>query len=349
MLTREVSPKYSMRKYILLITGCTLLGALFYIYIHYSETGAMPPFSTRAKEYMMAILITNVLGVVIFQIDRLMDRFIHWKNNFLVRFISGLGANILFAVGYLATVSKWIIKLNTEEALKLLILFVITIFIYEIFYGLFFSYRYYAVTQAEQLRSERWQLELQFESLKNQISPHYLFNCLNTVSSLLHKDTRIAEEFIRRMADTFRYVLTHQKQKLVTLREEIEFVKSYYFLLQVRYEYHLQMDINVGQHVLDTLIPPMTLQLLVENAVKHNVISKEQPLLVYITALDNTSLQVYNTKTRAVKPTSSFKVGLDNIHRRYGFFTKEKVIVRDEEKFLVQLPILKKNIAPQAA
>ena len=198
-------------------------------------------------------------------------------------------------------------------------------------------------TQAEQLRSDRWQLELQFESLKSQISPHYLFNCLNTVSSLLYKDTRVAEEFIRRMADTFRYVITHQKHRLVTLREELEFVKAYYFLLQVRYEYHLQLEINVPSSILESMIPPMTLQLLVENAVKHNAISKALPLLVYIGARDNTNLLIYNTKTQPLKPVTSFRVGLENIHKRYSFFTKEKLIVRDEAKFSVQLPVLSKH------
>jgi two-component system LytT family sensor kinase len=345
----SVSRSYFMKKYFLLTLGCIALGCLSFMYIHYSMTGAYPSPGARAKDYLIAAVVTIGLGLVIFQADNLLDRLIHWKTNFLLRFISGLAANMLIVIAYQTAVSKWVVVRNAEETLKLIILFVIIVFIYEIFYGLFFSYRYYAVTQAEQLRSERWQLELQFESLKSQISPHYLFNCLNTVSSLLYKDTRVAEEFIRRMADTFRYVLAHQKQKLVTLREEIEFVKSYYFLLQVRYEYHFQLEINLGQNVLDTMIPPMTIQLLVENAVKHNAISKDQPLLVYISAIDNTSLQVYNTKTRAVKPITSFRVGLDNIHKRYSFFTNEKVLVRDDEKFLVQLPVLKKNNSNRAA
>jgi len=93
--------------------------------------------------------------------------------------------------------------------------------------------------------------------------------------------------------------------------------------------------------VMDSFIPPMTLQLLVENAVKHNAISKDEPLLVYISARDNTALTITNTKTRSVKPTTSFKVGLENIHQRYSFFTREKVKVIDEEKFLVQLPVIK--------
>ncbi len=335
----------SLRTYTLLIGGCTILGILFFQYMHYSTMGELPSFSVFGEKYLQAIVITNLLGLSIFQLDRLLDKVIHWKNNFLLRFISGLGAHILLVILCFTLTGNDLLHINGEEILKLIILFTITIFIYEIFYGLFYSYRYYAVTQAEQLRSDRWQLELQFESLKSQISPHYLFNCLNTVSSLLYKDTRVAEEFIRRMADTFRYVLSHQQQRLVSLREELEFVKSYYFLLQVRYEYHLQLEINIPQNILDTAIPPMTLQLLVENAVKHNAISKENPLLVYISAKDNTHIQISNSKTQAVTPVTSFKVGLDNIHKRYGFFTSENVIIRNEERFTVQLPVLK-NLAP---
>ena len=332
-----------MRKYVLLILGCSSLGALFNVFMHYSQLGEFPYLVENVEKFSVAIIGTNILGFVILQLDRLLDRAVHWKNNFLLRFISGLAANIFFVIIFVTLAGKYWFIISFEEALKLTILFIISVFIYEIFYGLFYSYRYYSVTQAEQLRSDRWQLELQFESLKSQISPHYLFNCLNTVSSLLYKDTHVAEEFIRRMADTFRYVLSHQTQKLVTLRDELEFVKSYYFLLQVRFEYHLKLEINVPLNILDSMIPPMTLQLLVENAVKHNAIGKDQPLLVYISAKDNTHLLVYNTKTTMIKPLSSFRVGLENIHKRYSFFTGEKVIVRDEEKFFVQLPILKKS------
>lgn len=332
-----------MRKYLLLAAGCTGLGMLLFIFIHYSENGSLAPPHLWRK-YLLLIALTNVLGFVIFQIDRLLDKFIHWKSQFLLRFISGLVGNVLTALFFISLLGRYLFGLSSEGILKFNVAFTIIVFIYEVFYGLFYSYYHYAVTQAEQLKSERWQLELQFESLKNQISPHYLFNCLNTVSSLLFKDTRVAEEFIRRMADTFRYVLSHQKQKLVLLREELEFVKSYYFLLQVRYEYHLKLEINIPQNILDSSIPPMTLQLLVENAVKHNKISKENPLHVYIGAQDNQRIVISNTKTSGVQAVTSFRVGLENIHKRYSFFTNEKVVVHDEEKFLVILPVLKKAL-----
>ncbi len=330
----------TLRKYLLLFIVGGTVGLLFYMFISFGQRGIIPG-KGAAIEYLAAAVSTIIFGWIALTLDGLLDRAIHWESNFLLRFISGLTANMLMASLYFTLVGRYLFTAETAVIVKLNILFTIAVFIYEIFYGLFYSYRFYAVTQAEQLQSDRWQLELQFESLKSQISPHYLFNCLNTVSSLLYKDSRTAEEFVRRMAETFRYVLGNQKHRLVRLREELEFVKSYYFLLQVRYAYHLQMEINIPSSLMDTWIPPMTLQLLVENAVKHNAVSPEQPLLVYLGAKDNTHLIVYNTKTQTLRPTSSFRVGLDNIHKRYRFFTTEPVRVADAEKFQVQLPVLK--------
>ncbi len=233
-------------------------------------------------------------------------------------------------------------KVYQADSIKIVVLLTISLFIYEIIYGWFYSYRYYAHAQVERLRLERWQLELQFESLKSQISPHFLFNCLNTISSLLDKDVSLAEEFIRSMADTFQYVLTNHKRKFVTLREdEIEFVKSYYYLLRVRFENNLSLEINVPKNLMDSPMPPLTLQLLVENAVKHNHVSKENPLLVYITAQDNTHLIVSNSKTTKALNPSGFQIGLENIRQRYSFFTPIPVTIKNEEQFSVQLPVLK--------
>lgn len=330
----------TLRKYVLLVAVCSTLGILFYLFIHYGQEASLPSPSRFAGEYALAAVSTTLFGWLALIIDRLLDKAIHWETNFLLRFISGLGANTVLAVVFFTALGRYALRSDAEVTVKLNMLFIISVFIYEIFYGLFYSYRYYAVAQAEQLQSDRWQMELQFESLKSQISPHYLFNCLNTVSALLYKDSRTAEEFVRRMADTFRYVLGNQKHRLVTLREELEFVKSYYFLLQVRYAYHLQMETNIPSALLDSRIPPMTLQLLVENAVKHNAVSATQPLLVYIGAKDNTHIVVYNTKTQALRPANSFRVGLENIHKRYRFFTDEPVRVTDGDTFQVQVPVL---------
>jgi two-component system LytT family sensor kinase len=342
-----------MRKFVLLVPVCSLLGALYYIYLFYSETGRFPTPEKEGLYYIISLLIANVIGVAVHEIDRKFDSWLGWKNLFFTRFLTGFLVNSVVASVFLVGIGSLLVNQLSasgmahfyhqwrEELWKLGILVLITFFLYEVFYGWFYSYRYYAIAQVGHLRSDRLQLELQYESLKSQISPHYLFNCLNTISSLLYKDSQMAEEFIRRMTDTFRYVLTNQRQKLVSLREEIEFVKAYYYLLQVRYEHHLKLEINIPKNLLDTQIPPLCLQLLVENAVKHNRISKDYPLLVYISALDNTYISVTNTKTEAVQPGMSFRVGLENIRNRYQFFTREKVQIKDEERFTVQLPVVK--------
>ncbi len=339
----QSSGRENLRRYSLLVVVSVVLGLLFAVYVTYSESGHLPAMRDVASKYAQVVLFTLIVSLAVFRIDLLLDRFISWRNNFVARFFVGFLVNTLVALTIVAVTAMYLIVAGPEATLKVSILFVISIFIYEIFYGWFYSYRYYAITQVEGIRSERWQLELQFESLKTQISPHYLFNCLNTISSLLYKDSQMAEEFIRRMADTFKYVLSNQKRQLVTVRQEVEFVKAYYYLLQVRYEHHLRLEINLPKNILDTPIPPLTLQILVENAVKHNQISKEQPLLVYISAQDNTHITVISTKTTSVKPSHSFKIGLENIRNRYEFFSTDKIIIKDEDRFIVQLPVLKQQ------
>jgi small basic protein len=333
--------KLDSRKLLWRVAACSLLGAVFYIYLHVSASGKVPALKEHYQRYLLAILSTNLLGFLVFQIDGLLNQWLKWKTNFLLRFLVGFVFNVTLAVSLMYVVGRYALHTSQEELLKLCILYAITVFIYEIFYGWFYSYRHYAITQVDELKSNRLQLELQFESLKSQISPHYLFNCLNTISSLLFKDSKLAEEFIRRMAETFRYVVSNQKQQLVLLQEEIDFVRSYCFLLQVRFEQHLHLEINLPKSLMATKIPPLALQMLVENAVKHNQISKDNALMVYISAIDNTYISVTNTKTKAINPAQSFKVGLDNIKQRYHFFTEEKVAVRDDEKFTVLLPVLK--------
>ena len=252
-----------LRKYLLLCLIGSILGVLFFVYIAFSELGHIPSVREHFGKYVSSVGVTLVGCWIVFQIDRLLDRWLHWRRYFLARFLAGFVGNAAIAIALMTASGIYLFAADVEEIVKLSILLIICVFVYEIFYGWFYSYRYYAHTQVEHLRSERWQLELQFESLKNQISPHYLFNCLNTISSLLYKDSHMAEEFIRRMGDTFRYVLTNQKQKLVTVRQEVEFVKAYYYLLQVRYEQHLKLEINLPKNILETYMPPLTLQLLI--------------------------------------------------------------------------------------
>lgn len=340
-----------MKKYGILFLIVSTLGISIFAYLYYSETGKLPLFGAQFRLFLLSIVLANLSGFVISYLDKQLDRFINWRKIFFTRFVAGFVVNVLAVsvlIGGLGYAIVFFDKTEPgpfylqwhEEIWKLGILTLIILFIYEVFYGWFYSYRYFASTQVDQLRSERWQMELQFETLKSQISPHYLFNCLNTISSLLYKDSMIAEEFIRRMADTFRYVLRNQQKKLVTLSEELNFVKSYYYLMQVRYQDHLQLDINIPSRLLDSMVPPLAIQMLIENAVKHNEISKKHPLFIYISAQDNTLINVSSTKT-ITSNAESLSVGLANIRNRYKFFTNENIVIKNTDKFIVQLPVIK--------
>ncbi|MBT1704964.1 sensor histidine kinase [Chryseosolibacter indicus] len=341
------------RKWTFIITVGAILMVLFYGYLYFSESGKFLSVSENLNGILLSILTGAIVSSSIYLANTLLDRWIAWKNNFAARFITGYFVNVIISLAIcLASAVLFTnifpvnvfgrgLSVNDDDVIwKIGILMLASVFIYKIIYALLYSYQHYAVAQIENLQNERRQLELQFEALKAQVSPHYLFNSLNTISSLLFKDLPSAEQFIRRLAQTYQYILSTQDKKYVLLKDELEFVKSYYYLLRIRFQQQLDLDINVPSGIMNTKIPPLTLQMLVENAVKHNNLSGDKKLFIYITAQDNTFLKVINTKTESSKSINSFHVGLENIKRRYQFFTNTAIQIKDDEKFMVSLPVI---------
>ncbi len=336
---------------ILLLTGT--LGVLFYAYLHFNETGLFPKWRNAGKEILGSIMIGWTLGFSLYVFNRQLDRWLMWRKHFATRFIIGIASNLIIAFGIVIGLGMAFISVSGEELfwkgvaprdedviVKITILLLTMVFIYKVIYALLYSYQHYAIAQIETLQSERKQLELQFEALKGQISPHYLFNSLNTISSLIFKDLPSAEQFIRRLAQTYQYILATQSKKYVLLKEEVDFVQSYYYLLRIRFQQQLNVEINLPSGIMNSKIPPLTLQMLVENAVKHNALSADKKLFIYITAQDNTYLKIINTKTGVIDSVNSFRVGLENIKRRYQYFTDKKIEVKDDDKFVVSLPVI---------
>lgn len=343
----------TLRRISLVIVIAGALGTLLYAYIHFSETNLFPGFQTNARGFLLCALTGAVTGIALYYTNLLLDRLLPWRRAYAARFVVGYITNFLIALTLTFSLCAGIALLfgnqvfwyrfstsDEDMKLKLGILLLASLFIYKMIYALLYSYQQYAVAQLEHLQRQRKQLELQFEALKSQISPHYLFNSLNTISSLIYKDTPSAEQFIRRLAQTYQYILSTQHKRHVTLKDEVDFVLSYYYLLRIRFQQQLSVEINLPSNIMNSKIPPLTLQLLVENAVKHNSISNEKKLFIYITAQDNTYLKVINTKNENVNTIQSFRVGLENIRKRYAFFTDKKIDVRDDEKFTVTLPVI---------
>lgn len=339
---------FSMKRMALLAGVSGLLGFLFFSFLYYSEYNQSPIYDGDYLGSILSVFAGIICGYSIHFLFKTLDKFIPWRTFYFLRLLSGFftGSLLIILISVIffrlaiPNLDITALKNFTDEGWKLVVLILSSTMIYSISYGWLYSYYQYTHAQVASLQSERKQTELHFEVLKSQLSPHYLFNSLNTISSLLYKDPVAAEEFMRRLAQTFQYILDNQDKRSVSLKEEVDFIRSYFYLLEVRFENNLRVEINLPDNLMQSRIPPLTLQLLVENAVKHNLISAAYPMMIYISAVDNVALRVMNTKTVKENNGTNFKVGIENIKQRYGFFTNKPIIIKDDELFSVQLPVI---------
>jgi sensor histidine kinase YesM len=189
---------------------------------------------------------------------------------------------------------------------------------------------------------ERARAEAELEALKNQIDPHFIFNSLNTLSHLIESAPAKAKQFNDNLADVYRYILQNKARELVLLREEMTFLNDYFSLLRIRFEDAVQLQIYVQDEWLDQyLIPPISLQILIENAIKHNEFSDAMPLLIYI-KMHNDELIITNQVRKKVLRKTSSRIGLHNLGERYKLTTNKEITVQEAASdFTVSLPVLK--------
>jgi sensor histidine kinase YesM len=207
----------------------------------------------------------------------------------------------------------------------------------------------FLVKQAEsdQLKKEqleRAKAEAELEALKNQVDPHFIFNSLNTLSHLIEERPEKAKLFNDNLAEIYRYILQNKARDLVFLKEEIEFVEHYFALLRIRFEDAVQLQLKVDDMESEQfLIPPISLQVLVENGIKHNEFSDLNPLKIEI-QFGHESLVVKNEIRKKVLRKPASGIGLKNLDERYQLITAKRMVVdENEHEFIVTLPVLKIN------
>ncbi|MCF8302551.1 MAG: histidine kinase [Bacteroidales bacterium] len=233
-----------------------------------------------------------------------------------------------------------------------LIQFIVAMLIGLIFYvnGYFNAWKA-SLKNEEAFKRER--LILQYEALKNQVNPHFLFNSLNTLSSLVYVDVAKADRFIKKLSMIYRYVLEQRNKDLIDLDSEMEFVRNYVDLQKIRFENNLLVDININNSP-DARVIPISVQMLVENAIKHNVVSEERPLKIEIFTNNDGYLMIRNNwqKKRSIKKQEGqhdwTHIGLPNLKSRYEYLTDREFIVNDPEQheeepgyFEVKVPLVK--------
>ena len=189
---------------------------------------------------------------------------------------------------------------------------------------------------------ERAKAEAELETLKSQIDPHFIFNSLNTLSHLIEEKPAKAKLFNDHLADVYRYILQHKGQELVLLRDEMQFLNDYFSLLCIRFENAVQLKSEIGESQFEAwLIPPISLQLLAENAIKHNEFSDSSPLVIHVQWKEE-SLMVSNRLHKKELRKESSKTGLSNLNERYKLIARKEITVTTTaDFFVVQLPLLK--------
>jgi sensor histidine kinase YesM len=216
------------------------------------------------------------------------------------------------------------------------------IFIMSIYEGAYFFEEWKKNFQrSEALAKEN--IRSQFEALKSQLDPHFLFNSMNTLAALIEPDNTDAQKYLEQLSDVYRYVLLSRQKETVSLEEELEFVQSYIFLNKTRYRDNLIVENDIPEESLSRRVAPLSLQILVENALKHNVISKDKPLTLRITVDRHGYVVVENNvqKKNILEMEKSTKTGLQNIINRYALLTPNPVeINQSADLFSVRIPLI---------
>jgi two-component system, LytTR family, sensor kinase len=195
-----------------------------------------------------------------------------------------------------------------------------------------------SIVYAERLEKEKSQV--QFDNLKNQLNPHFLFNALTSLNSLIFHNQQLASDFVQQLSKVYRYVLQNKERNFVVLQTELDFISNYVKLLETRFEGALKIHFDISESAREKAIVPVTLQILIENATKHNIIEVSRPLVIHVASIGE-YLVISNTLQPRKNVESSNKQGLENLKSLYSFLTdKPLVIEKTDDRFFVKVPLL---------
>lgn len=197
-----------------------------------------------------------------------------------------------------------------------------------------------SLVESERLRKANVQAQL--ETLKNQVNPHFLFNSLNTLATIIPEDPEVAVTFVEKLSKVYRYILEIRKRELISLREELECIRAYGFLLNMRFGENLTIEEDIPPNRLEDHIVPLSLQILIENAIKHNVVSTSKPLKINISLSKKGHILVSNNLQKKQQVTDSTGTGLSNINSRYELLTGQSIeIITTQSAFRVVIPLVR--------
>ena len=345
MIARCKTRGYKYRQNLIIFIGMVILALVITLQFFDSFKDSFKDFLI-SYSWALAICMTQWLGNSYF--NGLLDKKYSWKDNLVKRTIFGT----LVIIGY-SVVAYLLVQLTMYSlvfgslpenvigwSLRTSYVAVLISFLVSLIFTAAGFLRNWKDSLLETERFKAEMLMYKYETLQNQINPHFLFNSFNVLSDLVYEDQHKAVGFITQLSQLFRYVLDSRDKELVPISEEVEFLEAYIFLLQTRFEEKLtiqqEFEARDGE-----MIVPMTLQLLIENCVKHNEISASQPLTVQITR-NGEYLKVENNLQLKPSGTDPKKTGLSNIRQQFKYFTDREIVITETDKlFSIEVPLIK--------
>jgi sensor histidine kinase YesM len=276
------------------------------------------------------------------------EKKLDWTKNLKKANIISLSLYITYGIIVSITVSymfgRFVLE-NTGESLffdafiKTLIILVLDLIFIAIYYSTYLTkYWKKAIEKNEELKREN--LSAKYEALKNQVNPHFLFNSLNTLSGVVEQKPELATDFIKKLSDIYRYVLEQSDKELVSINDEMKFVEDFIFLSKMRFGDALIFNANITTNNTIQLVP-LGLQMLVENAIKHNVIADDMPLKIEIGIEESFVIVKNNIQKKTTINLVKEPLGLENLKKRYAYLSGASVeVIESDSKFIVKLPII---------
>ena len=340
--------KTNFKKLIIQVTASLLLlvtlGNLVMLIV---LSGKLPTGQMMLNGSISSVFIGGSFMLGLTFMIRVLDKRLPWLHSPLKRLIVQFLVTVLFSLvlilaAILLTGFLWKQKITSDYFLETG-WFMVKIAFSFVFLGslvsnaiLFFKNWKEAAVQQEKLKRE--QLALQYETLKSQVNPHFLFNNLNALTSLINSHPDKAIDFVKKLSEVYRYVLDQKDHELVALETELKFLESFIYLQKIRFETNLDVKIDVNPKNFKVI--PLSVQMLVENAIKHNEVSDRNPLSIRIYTVGDDYLYVENALHKKAGSEGN-GTGIENIKERYEFFTDKKVIIsQNGGKFLIGLPLL---------
>jgi len=350
----EITPTLTLKRkerffndLIVKLIGIPLLGILIP-----NLTRLITNSAYKAHELLLSYSYFVIISFLIWQGNVMLMRFISLKikwrrESYYNKIIALLFSNIVYSgIVSIVLIYAWL-RFSHEKVINwnplintTFIIIIAATFVTNIYENFFLiREQLNTLSRVEQLSLAKSQAEL--HALKNQIDPHFIFNALNTLSYLIVSDTKNAKLYNDTLAKVYHYILGNKNRDVVLLAEEIEFISNYFYLLKIRFADAINMTIEIN--ALDTeesLIPPISLQTLIENAIKHNDFCEADPLQIHVSVEQN-YVVVKNRIKKKIYPAPSSKIGLSNLDSRYRLITRRNIL-KDElnNNFVVKLPII---------